>query len=85
MEQNNIPADVQERIFKEAKEKMLTEEQQLGYAAGAFAILERAQKLVDALGMAKREIVALYKKNGYSESFVTRTIDEVLSEWKDRK
>lgn len=41
----------------------------------------RAWELVKALEMAKREIVALYKQKGYSDSFVTWTIDEALLKW----
>lgn len=53
-----------------------------GYRDGSIAEAVKAQKLVEALEIAKREIVALYKKQGYKESFVTRTIDEALAEWK---
>ena len=39
---------------------------------------ERREKMEAALIIARREIVALYKEKGYSDSFVTWTIDEVL-------
>lgn len=55
------------------------------YEAGATTeatrAIEREQRLVEALEMAKREIVALYKQKGYSGSFVTRTIDEALTNY----
>lgn len=54
-----------------------------GYIAGATAENKKAKKLVDALEMANREIISLYKEKGYIESFVTRTIDESLQQWKE--
>lgn len=83
-----LPKTTQDRIEQEAAHYVDQAHAYIGddihqaYIAGATSYAERAQKLVEALEIAKREIVALYKKQGYKESFVTRTIDESLVEWK---
>lgn len=80
-QQNRIKADAKKYIHQ--MHGYINDPQYEGYIAGATAEVERAQVLLDALDMAKREIVAMYKQKGYSESFVTRTIDEAMQKWEE--
>lgn len=89
MSNNQLPADVESRLDAAVKRRSLSHDYasgyKEGYIAGATAVHERAQVLVDALGNAKKHIHELCMtiiRLGYTPFNPISEINEALEQWK---